>query len=291
MVILARSSCRRLAQAIDASRWILLKAGVRHRPRTDLACLGHSGLQRWFRFPWVRAEMVAAEDDAARGSTPPLRHAVRRTVRKSAGVHAGIAAELVDLVAGRLHQDRRHYPRDSRRRIARSVSRMRRAPRRDAASRAACGWPPTMSAATRSMARSPRNASTLRPAMLLPSIGPSLADGKSAGGIGEYAAPRSSAKPCDHQRHKGGAEAVARAGRIDDLDLVSQRMPSIVAAGQRADAARLAALQHHDSGRPLHDNRWRKRSRRTRRGNSTARSSALGSTKVEMASSAFTVSR
>ena len=50
--------------------------------------------------------MVAAQDERA-GSTPSAVASSSTKVRNAGGVHAGIAAELVDLIAGRLDQDRR----------------------------------------------------------------------------------------------------------------------------------------------------------------------------------------
>ncbi len=76
------------------------RVGIHH-----VFCLAHRRLGRLVA-PWVWAEMVAAEDEATGGQVFPARN-VHRPAHEIGWLHARVAAELVDLVAGRLNQQRR----------------------------------------------------------------------------------------------------------------------------------------------------------------------------------------
>src|SRR5579863_279499 len=81
----------------------LVEAGLDIGAHHD-ARLAHR-LRRRSSFPWVRAEMIAAKNDPVGGDARLKREALDKgpeTRRR----HAGVAAMLVDLIAGRLDEDR-----------------------------------------------------------------------------------------------------------------------------------------------------------------------------------------
>ena len=179
--------------------------------------------------PWIGPEMVAAEDDATQVDAF-LSGQVFDEGFEGGRRHAGVAAVLVHLIAGGLDQDRIVGVAMGGEHGGERL-RMRGAPGGDAALLAGA-----VVGDDRAQRRRGRSCATRqkvfkdRERRALPSIGPTFVTASAPAALARSIACAEAERARGDERDEGGAEAVAGAGRIENLHLMRRKADPLARA-------------------------------------------------------------